>query len=193
MIKYYYIDDISKQQQGPFGLKELLDKKIRPETKVWRSGLPDWDEAANVKELAFLFDSSLSAPQEKSETIRINVSEETNHKPQIPVAPVDRPQPVQPRPQYRVDDEDNKWNDILPMPKNWLLESILLSIFCCSPISVVGIFYASKVENLYNMKDYKGAVHASERAKVWALAGILFLPVCYALFSMFIGIISVFL
>ncbi|MDH6308176.1 hypothetical protein M2451_001199 [Dysgonomonas sp. PFB1-18] len=185
MIKYYYIDDISKQQQGPFSLKELLTKKIRPETKVWRSGLADWDEAGNVEELAFLFDSSLSIPQEKTETIRINVSEESNHRPQAPVPTMSRPQPTAIRPQQSIDD-DNKWNDILPMPKNWLLESILLSIFCCSPISVVGIFYASKVESLYHQKDYKGAVHASERAKVWALAGILFLPACYVLFYVFI-------
>lgn len=173
MVKYYYIDDISKQQCGPFPLNDLLSKKIRPETMVWRSGMPDWVNAGSVSELSFLFDAKIPLPEEKNAEPTSNMS-------------ASQPQPATNYQQanYR-QDNTRRWDDILPMPKNWLVESILLSIFCCSPISVVGIFYAAKVESLYYAKEYDRATQASDNAKKWALAGILFLPACYVLLVMF--------
>jgi len=178
MIKYYYIDDMTRQQQGPFPLNELQGKNIRPETMVWRSGMPDWARAESVDELAFLFDSKIPVPQEKKEPVKqvLDIRHNTH------------PSSYTPRTDNRR--EENKWNDIVPMPKNWLVESILLSIFCCSPVSVVGIFFASKVESLYYAKDFAGATRASNNARNWALAGILFIPVCYLLFFMFTTFVS---
>ncbi|WP_029904796.1 CD225/dispanin family protein [Prevotella sp. 10(H)] len=192
MIKYYYIDDISKQQCGPFPITELTTKRIRPETMVWRSGMADWANAGSIQELSFLFDTKIPVPEEKKEPVR--------PKPEVPVNTVNpQPQAVRPQPapasnpqanyNNRPSDNQERWNDILPMPKNWLVESILLSIFCCSPISVVGIFYASRVESLYYAKDYDGASRAAENAKKWALIGILFLPACYVIFSIFGAVI----
>ena len=31
-------------------------------------------------------------------------------------------------------------------PKNWLIESILVTLFCCLPLGIAGIINASKVE-----------------------------------------------
>ena len=67
MLKYYYIDDISKLQCGPFTSNELLRKNIRPETIVWRSGMADWAEAGTLQELNFLFDTKVPAPQDRRE------------------------------------------------------------------------------------------------------------------------------
>ena len=33
-------------------------------------------------------------------------------------------------------------------PKNWLVESILVTLFCCLPLGIAGIINASKVEGL---------------------------------------------
>lgn len=195
MLKYFYIDDISKLQCGPFTTNELLRKNIRPGIMVWRSGMADWAEAGTLQELNFLFDSKIPVPQEQKE-------------PEQPPAPRSQPQ-QQPQQQYNTQpqpdntqsqaynnrqqqaplnrqqqyqyyyDEQRKWDGIVSMPKNWLVESILLTIFCCSPVSLVGIFYAVRVEALYGKRDYEGAQDASDKAKLWTLWGIAFLPAVY--------------
>ena len=175
MLKYYYIDDISKQQCGPFTPNELARKGIHPDTVVWRSGMADWVEAGTMPELNYLFDSKTPVPQE----IKPPVNQSSQSSITVPQS---QPQNEQ-IPQNQKDNLDG----ILPMPKNWLVESILLTIFCGSPISLVGIFYASRVETLYRNKDFEGAVNASRIAKQWALAGMLFIPALF-LFFIFIGI-----
>lgn len=52
-------------------------------------------------------------------------------------------------------------------PKNWLVESILVTIFCCLPLGIVSIIHASQVNSRYNMGDYAGAEAASRDAKRW--------------------------
>lgn len=189
MSKYYYIDDASKQQCGPFQLKDLANQKIRPETMVWRSGMPDWVIAGRVEELAFLFDAKIPVPgEQKASSIAPQANGTSTIYTNIPGQ-----QPVSNNQQrnYREPEENpRRWDDILPMPKNWLIESVLLSIFCCSPISVVGIFYAARVESLYYAKDYDGAMRAANNAKKWALIGILFLPACYVLLTIFFVILG---
>lgn len=178
MLKYYYIDDISKQQCGPFTPNELARKEIRPDTVVWRSGMADWVEAGTMPELNYLFDSKIPVPQEEVK--------QQEKKPQPIASPQHPQQQNKPNPQSKADDHVNL-NGILPMPKQWLVESILLTVFCCSPISLVGIFYAGRVETLYRNNDYEGAMEASKKAKQWTLAGLLFLPALFVFFT-FIGI-----
>ncbi|MES2882212.1 MAG: CD225/dispanin family protein, partial [Bacteroidota bacterium] len=42
-------------------------------------------------------------------------------------------------------------HDILPpqQPKNWLVESILVTIFCCLPFGIVGIVNAAQVNSKF--------------------------------------------
>lgn len=195
MVKYYYIDDISKQQCGPFPSNDLPSKRIRPETLVWRSGMPDWINAGSVPELSFLFNTKIPLPEERkpeAAAIKTSPAETVAAEPKPQSQPLASPQPANNYQQtnYKQDNNTRRWDDILPMPKNWLVESILLSIFCCSPISVVGIFYAAKVESLYYAKEYDRATQAAENAKKWALAGILFLPACYVLLVIFGAIVG---
>lgn len=56
-------------------------------------------------------------------------------------------------------------------PKSWLLESILVTLFCCLPFGIIGIIYATKVETLFYAGDIEGAKRASENAKTWTLLG----------------------
>jgi len=53
------------------------------------------------------------------------------------------------------------------MPKTWLAESILVTLFCCLPFGIVGIINASKVESQFNAGNIDGAIGASEEAKKW--------------------------
>ena len=56
-------------------------------------------------------------------------------------------------------------------PKNWLVESILVTIFCCLPFGVVGIVFASQVNSKYAAGDYAGALKASQDAAKWTKIG----------------------
>ena len=52
-------------------------------------------------------------------------------------------------------------------PKTWLAESILVTIFCCLPLGIVGIVNASKVESRFYAGDIDEANRYSENAKQW--------------------------
>ena len=52
-------------------------------------------------------------------------------------------------------------------PKNWLVESILVTIFCCLPLGIVGIINAAKVNGAFDGGNIDAALKASEDAKKW--------------------------
>ena len=52
-------------------------------------------------------------------------------------------------------------------PKNWLVESILATIFCCLPFGIVGIINAASVNSRYDSGDLMGAEKASQEAAKW--------------------------
>jgi hypothetical protein len=56
-------------------------------------------------------------------------------------------------------------------PKNWLVESILVTLFCCLPLGIAGIVNASKVESLFNSGDIEGSMDASKKAEKWTTTG----------------------
>lgn len=162
MLKYYYIDDVSKLQCGPFNSNELLRRNIRPETMVWCSGMQDWTEAGALPELAFLFDSRASAPPKVEEIVKPLGTE-------IPLS------------EQKVNIQDKNHP---PLPKTWLIEAVIFTFICCSPISLIGLFFAIRVETHYSNRDYEKSERASNRAKNWGLGGILFWPVIYVIYSL---------
>jgi hypothetical protein len=56
-------------------------------------------------------------------------------------------------------------------PKNWLVESILVTIFCCLPFGIAGIVFASQVNSKTAAGDYEGALKASQDAAKWTKIG----------------------
>jgi len=58
-----------------------------------------------------------------------------------------------------------------PRPKNWLVESILVTIFCCLPFGIAGIVFAAQVNSKYDAADYDGALKASKDAGKWTKIG----------------------
>lgn len=76
-------------------------------------------------------------------------------------------------------------------PKNYLVESILVTILCCLPLGIVGIINATKVEGLFAAGDYDGAQRASDDAKKWckwgAIGGAVYLTVILIIYIAGVG------
>lgn len=60
----------------------------------------------------------------------------------------------------------NEFNSPRP-PKTWLVESILVTLFCCLPFGIAGIVNAAKVESRFYAGDIAGADRSSAEAKKW--------------------------
>ncbi len=58
-------------------------------------------------------------------------------------------------------------------PKNYLVESILVTILCCLPLGIVGIVFASQVNSKYDTGDFAGAEKASSQAKQFMMWGLI--------------------
>jgi len=60
---------------------------------------------------------------------------------------------------------ENKGNP----PKTWLVESILVTLFCCLPFGVVAIVNSSKVESHFYAGNIEASERASKNAKIWVM------------------------
>jgi hypothetical protein len=56
-------------------------------------------------------------------------------------------------------------------PKNWLVESILVTIFCCLPFGIAGIVNSANVNSRFNSGDFDGAERAAREAAKWTKLG----------------------
>ena len=73
---------------------------------------------------------------------------------------------------------------------NYLVQSILVTLFCCLPFGIVAIINASQVNSKLQVQDRAGALEASEKAKKWCWASFwtgLGVGALY-IFAMIIGI-----
>jgi hypothetical protein len=52
-------------------------------------------------------------------------------------------------------------------PKTWLVESILVTLFCCLPFGIAGIVNAANVSAKYGAGDLEGSKRASKQAGKW--------------------------
>lgn len=76
------------------------------------------------------------------------------------------------------------------MPKTWLVESILATIFCCLPFGIVGIVNATKVDTLYLNGNYEEAVLRSNNARKWTLWALFSAIAFWFLYLLVIGIMA---
>lgn len=170
MKKFYYSD--GKEQFGPFTLDELKEKGITADTLVWYQGLEAWMPAAKAPYLKEVFGFSPPAV--------MNVDEEKVAEERARVQP----------PELSSDAVDPSSGEVsykdTSMPRLWLIESILVTLFCCLPFGIVGIVFASQVESKYNEGDKEGAQEMSRKAGQWTktgfITGLIFISV-YLLYS----------
>lgn len=60
----------------------------------------------------------------------------------------------------------------MEMPKTWLVESILATLFCCLPFGLVGLIKAANVSTLYQAGKYAEATVTSQEAGKWTKISI---------------------
>ncbi len=54
-----------------------------------------------------------------------------------------------------------------PYVQNYLVQAILVTIFCCLPFGIVSIVFAAQVNGKLEAGDIAGARQASQNAKMW--------------------------
>jgi hypothetical protein len=73
-----------------------------------------------------------------------------------------------------------------PIP-NYLVWSILTTIFCCQPFGIVSIVFAAQVSGKQASGDIAGALDASKKAKTWAIAAAATGGGLLAIYLLFMG------
>ena len=72
-----------------------------------------------------------------------------------------------------------------PMPSNYLILSVIMTVLCCTIPGIVAIFYSAKVSTKYYVGDMEGARRCSHNAQIWiivsfvlgVLSATLYLPI----------------
>lgn len=153
MKKYYYSD--GKNSLGPFSFDELREKRINGDTKVWFQGLGDWKPAFQIPELADII--SISPPPISNNTPTSQPNSGSYNSSTQNTS-------TQNTGSYNTGSYNNPKGT---PPKTWLLESILVTLFCCMPFGIAGIVNATKVESRFYAGDTDGANRSSAEAKKW--------------------------
>ena len=82
-----------------------------------------------------------------------------------------------------------------PSVPNYLVQSILATLFCCLPFGIVAIVFAAQVNGKLQANDYPGALQASKSAKMWCWVafgvGLVFI-IGYTAFILIFGAASAF-
>src|SRR3954468_9670163 len=59
-VQYFFAN--GNEQRGPHSAGELVSFGLRPDTLVWREGMPDWRPMADVPELVAMIETARVAP-----------------------------------------------------------------------------------------------------------------------------------
>lgn len=187
-MKYWII--IDSVQKGPLTFEELsVQPGLNPSTPLWHEGLSDWTTAGAVPEVATLFSGSDGAPYQAQQPGQgygqasagnqqggyYNQGWQQNYAQGNPYGQYNQ--------QYYGQNPAGQGfdpNRMPPMPSNYLIWAIVMTICCCIPTGIVAIFYAAKVSPAYYRGDYMGALDASSKAQLWIIisfvAGLIWAP-----------------
>ena len=77
-------------------------------------------------------------------------------------------------------------------PKNWLIESILVTVFCCMPFGIAGIIHAAKVDILWKLGHAEEASKSSQEAGKCVKIGLIvwFLLVVLYIILLIMGVVT---
>ncbi|MBQ6652855.1 MAG: CD225/dispanin family protein [Prevotella sp.] len=150
MASYYILEN--NQQQGPFTLDQLAARGLTPYTNVWTTGMANWVPASQVPELQQVLNrpQGFQAPP---------AYQGGGYQQQPPAASYGYNSGYAQQPQGG------------PCPKTWMVESILVTLFCCLPFGIVGIINASKVSSAHAEGRFADAQRASQDAGKWTKIG----------------------
>lgn len=149
---------------GPYPLEQLLSYGLTPDSLVWCNGMPGWQKAIEVPEVAALF-----APQQPQYQAPQPQYQQPAPQPQYQAPQPQYQQPAYQQPAYQ--QPQYGYSNLPPRPDSNMVWAILSTILCCLPLGIVAIIKASSVNGLYDRGDYAGAEAAAKSAKTWALWG----------------------
>lgn len=161
-MKYYIAEGTTPM--GPYEIEQLYELSLKPDTLVWTAGMTDWVSASTVEELSGLF-QPVPPPLAPPEPPVYEVPSATP-----PPAPITEPGEAQLPPSK---------------PFDWLWPSIAVTLCCCSPFAIIGIYYASECNNYWKRGDIDQSYHAAHIAKLWALGGLFFTVFCNVIYALF--------
>lgn len=157
MNDYFYID-ASGQQKGPIPPSQFSMFNVSADTLVWCKGMADWQRAGAVDELRAYLDNDANGTTPPPTPGTAGTAGTASGAPYDNV--------------YHSMGSGTP-NQSMPCPPSNLVWAIVSTILCCLPTGIVAIVYACKVDNLYLMGNYQGAVEASNKARNWAIGGLI--------------------
>lgn len=169
MRQYYILR--AGQKVGPLDINALSSQGITGQSLVWTEGMSDWVPAGSVEELRPLF--STQTPHtpltDSVEGFSAGSSPTASGNTGDNLVPRGMTTGVRPTP-----------------PKDYLLWSILATLFCCLPGGIVGIVYSSKVSPTYDRGDYERAEEYSRLARKWVIISAIVGGAFIAIYFIFI-------
>ena len=140
------------QQLGPVSFEDLqrlaASGQLQPSDMVWTEGMANWSPASAVA----------------------NLLPAGGAMPALATEPPGQPRPVVPGgyqgPTMGVQMGADQVGGQQP-PKNYLVQSILVTLCCCLIFGIIAIVYAAQVNGKFQAGDYAGAEEASRKAKFW--------------------------
>ena len=75
-----------------------------------------------------------------------------------------------------------------PHVPNYLVWSILVTLFCCVPFGIVGIVYSVMANSAKQYGDFAKAIECAKKAKIWLLVG--FIP-AFIFYTIYVIVIIV--
>ena len=137
------------QQRGPISQEDLqrliATGQVGGEDLVWSEGMTNWSPASSVSALI---------PTGGAE------------QPPAPVpAPIPAPAPMPGAAPIQYQSSQPTYG-VTP-PKNYLVQSIIVTLCCCIPFGIVAIVYAAQVNSKFQAGDYAGAQEVSRKANFW--------------------------
>lgn len=167
------------QPTGPFNLQQLAQKGITPDTLVWKEGMAGWEQAGNIPELsAYLLGGAQATDTLPNGGFEQPAMQQPPYNPQTPYG-------QQPQMPYT-----NTYGNIPPCPKTWLVESILVTLFCCLPFGIIGIIKAANVSSNYNSGNYIQAEKDSKDAGKWTKLGFFISLIGGLIYLLFIFVLT---
>lgn len=183
----YYIN-INGQQLGPFPANKLVSNGATADTMVWTPGMPSWELAKNVPELAPLFPAPSPPPAYQQPSYQQLAYQQPSYQQPQSQQYYQQPQQYQQRPQYASQGGQQRQR---PMPDTNLVWGIVCLLLCCMPIGIFSIIKSNEVTTKYNRGDYQGSLKASKDAKNWAIYGMVIGGVCGVLYVIFVIVMGV--
>ena len=160
-MKYWVI--VNGQQQGPVEESQLPSMGVTRDTMVWHEGMPQWQTAGTLPELNYLFNGGYAGNMGGYGSSTSSNGNNVSY--------------------------GNGGNYEPVMPKTWLTEAILCTIFCCVPFGIVGIVFASQVSAAWRQGNYELAETKSQNAKKWVTISFI-LGIIGGVIGFFVGLLG---